>query len=392
MAELAYLDNAATSFPKPEAVHEAVDRVARRCAVNPGRGGSELAHEAGELVDGLRRRLHVFFGNPAADSARLVFAANATDALNTAIAGVCGPGDHVVSTRLEHNSVLRPLWELERRGVLTHTLVPGDGAGFIDPADVAAALTPSTRLVILNHASNVLGTIQDAAAVGRMCRERGVLFLLDASQSAGLIPVDMDAFGVDLLAFTGHKGLMGPMGTGGLAVGPDVAVDPTRWGGTGVRSAHRGHLEQYPWRLEAGTLNLPGLAGLAAGLTWIEQSGPAVLLAEERRLAANLISGIEALGGVRTWCAGADERHLAVVSVTVDGMESDEVGTRLDVDHDVIARTGLQCAPLVHEDLGTVDVRGTVRFGIGPFNTDEHILRTLAGLGECAEAARSRRG
>ena len=391
MTDLVHLDNAATSFPKPDAVHEAVDQVSRGYAVNPGRSGSDLALRAGELVDGLRRRLHALVGNPAPDPNRLVFAANATDALNTAIRGVCRPGDHVVSTRLEHNSVLRPLRELERLGIVSHTLVPFGSEGFIDPDALAAALTPATRLVVLNHASNVLGTIQDVAEVGRHCREHGALLLLDASQTLGSVAIDMAAMNVDLLAFTGHKGLHGPMGTGGLAVGPGVDVEPTRWGGTGVRSAEPGHLRDYPWRLEAGTLNLPGLAGLDAGLAWIEKEGPERMLAEERRLAGRLIDGIAALDGVRTWCAGADDRHVAVVSATVDGMPSDEVGTRLDVDHDLVVRTGLQCAPLVHEDLGTVAGRGTVRFGFGPFNTDEHVDRALAGLAECAEASRSRR-
>ena len=386
-----YLDNAATSFPKPDEVHQAVDLTSRTCAVNPGRSGSDLAHQAGAMIDGLRRRLHRLFRCPGSDSNRVVFGANATDALNTAIGGVCRPGDHVVATRLEHNSVLRPLRELERRGVITHTLVPFDRHGFVDPDAVAAALTPATRLVVLNHASNAVGTIQDAAAVGSVCRARGVLMLLDASQTAGVAPVDMTAWGVDLLAFTGHKGLLGPMGTGGLVVAPGVEVAPTRWGGTGVRSAHRGHLEEYPWRLESGTPNVPGLAGLAAGVDWLEERGLEGLRAEERRLAARLLDGVAALDGVRAWCAGADDRHVPVISVTVDDMPSDEVGTRLDVDHDVVVRTGLQCAPLVHEDLGTTARKGTVRFGIGPFNTDGHIDRALDGLAECAEAARSRR-
>jgi len=390
MTDLIYLDNAATTFPKPDAVHRAVDRTARELGVSPGRSGSDLAVEAGRLLDGARADLAAFFGLPGGDGDRVVFAANATDALNTAIAGVCRPGDHVVSTRLEHNSVLRPLWELTRLGVISHDLIPCAAPGRVDPAAIAAALRPETRLVVLNHASNVLGTVQDAAAVGALCRERGVLLLLDAAQTAGVTPIDMAAWGVDLLAFTGHKGLLGPTGTGGLAVAPDVPIRATRWGGTGVRSAERGHLEEFPYRLEAGTHHLSGVAGLAAGLAWLRERGAATVAAHEASLADRFAAGLADLPGVRALAVDGGPR-VAVVSVTVDGMPADEVGLRLDVDHGVLVRTGLQCAPLVHEDLGTVDGRGTVRFSFGPFNTPAHVDRALAGLAECAEAAAARR-
>ena len=220
---LIYCDNAATSFPKPPPVAAAIVQFLADLAVNPGRSGFDLALQAAGMVDGLRAELSRFFGNPAADPDRTVFCANATDALNTAIAGTCLPGDHVVATVLEHNSVLRPLHMLARTGMITYDLVPCDGRGFVDPQDVAAALRPHTRLVILNHGSNVWGTIQPAAAVGGICRERDILFLLDAAQTAGTIPVDMTITGADLVAFTGHKGLLGPTGTGGLVVGPRAA-------------------------------------------------------------------------------------------------------------------------------------------------------------------------
>lgn len=390
MTELAYLDNAATSFPKPEPVHRAVDRTARELGVSPGRSGSDLALEAAGVMDGCRAALAALFRLPGEAPERVVFAANATDALNTAIGGVCRPGDHVVSTRLEHNSVLRPLWELTRRGVIRHDLVPCAAPGRIDPADVAAALRPETRLVVLTHASNALGTVQDAAAVGALCRERGVLLLLDAAQTAGVAPIDMAGWGVDLLAFTGHKGLLGPTGTGGLAVAPGVPIVSTRWGGTGVRSAVRGHLDEFPYRLEAGTHNLSGVAGLAAGLAWLAERGIPELAAHELALATRLARGAAALPGVRVH-AWDDGPRVGVVALSVDGMPADEVGTRLDVDHGVLVRTGLQCAPLVHEDLGTTEARGTVRFSCGPFNTEAHVDRALAGLAECAEAAASRR-
>ncbi len=387
MNDYCYVDNAATTFPKPDAVHRAVDDASRRFAVNPGRSGSDLAVEAGAIIDGLRHDLHALLNAPGDDPSRVVFGANATDALNTAILGMGGGGGHVVSTRLEHNSVLRPLRELERMGVITLTLVPFDGDGYVDPDAVAAALRPDTRLAVLTHASNVLGTVQDVAAVSARCRERDVPVLLDAAQSAGSIPVDMAALGVDLMAFTGHKGLLGPMGTGGLIVAPGVDVEPSRWGGTGVRSAEPLHLRDYPWRLETGTPNLPGLAGLRAGVAWLRERGVESVAAHEAALLERFRSAIRDLDGVRILCDGSGPR-VAVASVLVEGMSSEEAGMRLDVDHDVIVRTGLQCAPLVHEDLDTVDRRGTVRFSFGPLNTDEDVDRAVAGLADCAAARR----
>jgi len=390
MSELVHFDNAATSFPKPDAVLDAVTDAARRLGSSPGRSGSDDAVAAGRLIDETRLLLHGFLGAPGDDADRVVFTANATDALNLVFRGLCRPGDHVVSSRLEHNSVLRPLAELTARGHITHDLVPFDSKGFVCPDTLAAALRPETRLVVLTHASNVLGTIQDVASVGRLCRERGVLFCVDTAQTAGAAPVAMADWPADIVVFTGHKSLLGPPGIGGLIVAPDVDIDSSRWGGTGVRSNTRRHLEEFPYRLEAGTPNLWGIAGLRAAVEWIEDRGLAVISTLERQLMSQLLDGIDGIDGVRALAAGADDRHVGVVSVVVDGMPADEAGTRLDVDHRILVRTGLQCAPLVHQDLGTTATRGTVRFGFGPFNTSEHVDRALAGLAECAEAAARR--
>ncbi|MFO7609023.1 MAG: aminotransferase class V-fold PLP-dependent enzyme [Candidatus Krumholzibacteriia bacterium] len=386
-----HLDNAATSFPKPPGVGAAMAAFLAERAVNPGRAGTDLAREAGAVVDGLRRRLDRFFNNPARDPDRCVFTANATDALNLAIGGLCRPGDHVVSTVTEHNSVLRPLHELARRDDLRLDLVGCDGDGRVDPDAVAAALRPQTRLVVVNHASNVCGTVQPVAAIAAACRAHGVPVLLDAAQSAGIVPVDMTALGVDLVAFTGHKSLLGPTGTGGLVAGPDVELEPTRFGGTGVRSAELTQPRRWPWRLEAGTLNAVGLAGLAAGLDWLQAQGQEALAAHERALADRFLAGCRDLPRVRVVGHGGrrpdhlGEGRTAVVAVTVQGLDPAMVGEFLDVDWGVGVRTGLHCAPLLHAALGTAPA-GAVRFAFGPFNTPAHVDRALAGLAAVARA------
>ncbi len=381
MTDQIYLDNAATTFPKPECVTEAMADFYRRCGVNPGRSGYDLAVEAGLMIDGTRRQLDAFFGNPARDHNRLVFAANASDALNLLIQGICRRGDHVISTQLEHNSVLRPLFVLEADGFITTDLVPFDGRGYVDPREIARRIRPQTRLVIVTHGANVIGTIQPVAEIGRICRERGVTFAIDSAQTAGVVPIDMDAQCIDVVAFTGHKSLLGPTGTGGLAVGPDVPIRSTRWGGTGVKSAVRTHLEEFPYRLEVGTLNTIGIAGLAAGQAWLADRGIDAVRAHEMDLTALLLEGLKEIDGVTTYCAGAGEDHLPVVACNVDGMEAAEVGTILDAQYDVAVRTGLHCAPLVHEGIRTTP-KGAVRFSIGPFNRREHVEVAIAAMRE----------
>jgi len=382
---LIYFDNAATSFPKPAPVAEAMANLLSRRAVNPGRAGFDLSLAVGHMVDQVRDRLDRFFNNPARDRDRAVFTANATDALNLAIQGVCRPGDHVVATVLEHNSVLRPLAMLRKAGIITFDLVPCDGSGRVDPDSFETLIRPTTRLVIMTHASNVCGAVQPAAEIGALCRSRGILFLLDAAQSAGLIPVDMTALQADLVAFTGHKSMLGPTGTGGLVVGPNVDIRSTRWGGTGVGSALVEHPEDFPWRLEAGTLNTVGIAGLAAGLDWITAQGADTILDRERRLADRFLAGcanldkvtIHGCGDPRPTTLGPD--RLPVISVTVRGRSAEEVALFLDTDWNVAVRAGLQCAPLIHEALGTAP-GGSIRFSLGPFNTERDIDVALAGL------------
>jgi cysteine desulfurase family protein len=381
MNNLIFLDNGATSFPKPEEVYRYMDHFYRNFGVNPGRSGYDLCMEAGLVVEDTRKLLTEFFNG--ADPNRLCFGYNSTDALNLIISGMLRPGDHAISTTLEHNSVLRPLYHLSRQGVDVD-LVPFDGRGFIDPGEIRKKFRPTTRLVIVNHASNVIGTVQPIAEIGRLCREAGILFAIDASQSAGKIPIDMEAQFLDVVAFTGHKSLLGPTGIGGLYVREGVEIRLTRAGGTGVRSAVRTHLEEYPYRLEYGTPNVMGIAGLKAGVTWVTDKGLETIHAEEMRLAGILLEGLRANPRVKLYALDSLENHIAVLAFNVEGMDAADVGTMLDVDFGIACRTGLHCAPLVHEQMGTDKIHGTVRFGIGPFNTEEHIRTAVTAVGKIA--------
>jgi cysteine desulfurase family protein len=384
VSKLIYMDNGATSFPKPPAVYDFMDHFYRNFGVNPGRSGYDLCVETGELVENTRKMLTRFFNG--ADPNRLCFGYNSTDALNLIIFGMLKPGDHAVTTTLEHNSVLRPLYHLSQTGVeVDH--VPFDKSGFVDPDDFQKRFKKNTKLVVINHASNVIGTVQPIKEIGRRCREHGVPFAIDASQSAGKIPVDIEDAFVDIVAFTGHKSLLGPTGIGGLYVREGIEIRFTRAGGTGVRSAIRTHLEEYPYRLEYGTLNVLGVAGLHAGLKWILDKGLESIHQHEMKLATKLRDGLKGIDGVTMYCQDELADHISVLPFNVTGMEAMNVGTILDVDHNIACRTGLHCAPLVHEGLGTDKVHGAVRFGIGPFNTEEHIDAAIGGIKEIAEIA-----
>ena len=399
-----YLDNAATTWPKPEVVYTAMDQQFRRYGVNPGRASHELAVEAERIIVQTRRMLAGFF-NFGGDPNRVVFTQNATDSLNIVLFGLLRAGDHVVSTRTEHNSVLRPINHLERDHGVEVTRVRHDDQGYIDPEDIRAALRPNTRLVVVNHASNVVGSIQDIAAVGRLCREAGVLFAIDTCQSAGVLPIDMRAACVDLLTFTGHKGLLGPMGIGGLVVAEHVELPAYRVGGTGVDSILEFMPDYYPNRLEAGTVNFPGIAGLNAAQQWFaalgaEQAGEAAdtlshfelcRLAQEhiegRELdhAKRLISAFRDIDGVTLYGPDGNRPRVATVSINIGQLPADQVGAMLDADHHVCVRAGLHCAPLVHVDAGTLEQNGTVRFSPGYFTDDEDIDQAIEGVKDLAQ-------
>ncbi len=379
MENFIYLDNGATSFPKPEEVYAYMDTFYRNFGVNPGRSGYDLCMETGAVVDDTRKLLTSFFNG--SDPERLCFSYNSTDALNLIIFGMLQPGDHAITTTIEHNSVIRPLYHLAQDGVeVDH--VPFDSQGFVDPDEIKKKFRPNTKLVIVNHASNVIGTVQPIREIGKYCREAGIPFAIDASQSAGKIPIDMEEQYLDVIAFTGHKSLLGPTGIGGLYVREDLEIRHTRAGGTGVRSAVRSHLDEYPWRMEYGTGNVLGIAGLNAGVKWVLEKGLEAVHEQEMKLAKMLRDGLAAIPGVTLYCLDDLANHIAVLTFNIDGMEAGEVGTLIDVDHNIACRTGLHCAPLVHDQLGTTDIHGSVRFGIGPFNTEEHIQAAIEAVSD----------
>ncbi len=389
MKDLIYLDNGSTSFPKPEEVYTFMNHFYRNFGVNPGRSGYDLCMETGELVEETRQMLTKFFNGR--DPNRLCFSYNSTDALNLIINGMLQQGDHALTTTIEHNSVLRPLYHLSKFNGVEVDYIPFDDKGFVDPDDFPKMFKKNTKLVIVNHASNVIGTIQPIKEIGRYCQERGIPLAIDASQSAGKIPIDIEELNVDIVAFTGHKSLLGPTGIGGLYVKEGVEIRHTRAGGTGIRSAVRTHLYEYPYKLEYGTLNTLGVAGLHAGLKWIQKRGLSNIYEHEMKLTTMLRDGLKDVEGVTLYCQDDLSNHISIFLFNVDGLEALNTGTMLDVDYNIACRTGLHCAPLAHEQLGTAKIHGAVRFGIGPFNTEEQIKTAVEAVKEVAQSRRKRK-
>lgn len=387
MDEFIFLDNGATSYPKPEEVYTFMDQFYRKYGVNPGRSGYDLCMETGELVENTRKMLTEFFNGK--DPNRLCFSYNSTDALNLIINGMLEEGDHAITTTIEHNSVLRPLYHLYKFNGVEVDYIPFDSKGFIDPEDFLKKFKKNTKLVIVNHASNVIGTIQPIKEIGAYCREREIPFAIDSSQAAGKIPIDIDELNVDVVAFTGHKSLLGPTGIGGLYVREGIEIRHTRAGGTGVRSAVKTHLDEYPYRLEFGTLNTLGVAGLYAGLKWIEKKGLEIIHDNEMKLTTMLRDGLKDAEGVTLYCQDDLTDHIGIFLFNIDGLEALNTGTILDVDYNIACRTGLHCAPLVHEQLGTDKIHGAVRFGIGPFNTEDHIMIAIEAVKEIAQSRKN---
>lgn len=374
-----YADNAATTFPKPHEVLAEILEIYETKGMSPGRGSYDFSIRAGEFVNRVRRQVCSFFGGD--DPSRVAFGYNATDALNTLIQGLIEPGCHVVSSRLEHNSVLRPLHHFLEQGIISLDLVPFDSHGFIDPEDVARAVKPNTRFVILTHGSNVLGTIQPVEQIGALCKDNGVPLILDVTQTAGIIPIDMGKWSVNAVAFTGHKSLYGPTGIGGLVLSRSLDVRTTRFGGTGLDSISVIHPKVYPQRLEAGTINQLGVIGLSAGLHYLERQGLDKIYAHEMSLIRQLMDGLSSLDRVHLYCCGSMERHLPLLLCNIEGMDSEQVCAILDGDFGIAARGELHCAPLVHRDLGT-SPKGGVRFSLGFFNTSEEVSKIVEAMAE----------
>ena len=386
--QLTYLDNAATSFPKPEIVHDSVRIFYSKNGVNPGRTGCDLALNAEQKIHETRKKISAFFNKSLIDAGkekdpnRMVFTMNATMSLNLIINGTVAPGDHVVTTLLEHNSVIRPVNHKVKEGAEA-TYVAPDEQGYLDPEDIRKAIKKNTTLVVVNHGSNVTGVVQDLKSIGQVCREEGVQFAVDSAQTAGVLPIDMHECNISFLSFTGHKGLFGPTGTGGICVADDAEIRGTIYGGTGVKSAYPYHLENFPYRLEAGTLNLAGIAGLCAGLNWVEEQGLDNIYKHEIGLLGRLQDGLQQIKGVTIHGTTSLENRVATMSMTVDNYDASDVGTILDVEYGIQTRTGLHCAPLIHEHHGTTP-RGTVRFSAGPFNTEEQIDLAIKAVDEVA--------
>jgi cysteine desulfurase family protein len=385
MEPVTYFDHAATSWPKPEAVRHALERYFGPAGGNPGRSGHRMSIEASRVVEEAREVLAALFN--VADTGRVVLTKNATEALNLAIYGLVAPGDHAVTTTLEHTSVMRPLRDLEARG-LELTVVRGRPDGTIDPEEVAAALRPNTKLLTTVHGSNVTGALVPITELGTVARSAGVPYLVDAAQTAGVLPIDPAAAGVDLLAFTGHKGLLGLTGTGGLVVGEGVSPRPLMRCGTGSKSDRDTQPEFLPDFYESGTLNVAGLAGLAAGVRHLLDLGIERVHGHERKLVARFLEGASGIGGVRLHGPEGAAPRCGVVSFTVDGLVSSEVSTLLDREFGILSRPGLHCAPGTHQTIGTFPT-GTVRFGFGLSNTEDEVEGALGAIAEIAAWAGS---
>ncbi|MHB1425638.1 MAG: aminotransferase class V-fold PLP-dependent enzyme [Gemmataceae bacterium] len=376
-----YLDNAATSFPKPEAVYQVLDRFARQSLANPGRAGHKMALAAEHALDEGRHLLNQFFHGK--EPERFVFTLNGTDALNIAFKGVLAEGDHVLTTNLEHNSVSRPLRALELAGRITLTRIAADGGGSVDPDDIRRAITKQTRLIALTHASNVLGTVQPIAAIGHIARQQDLLFLVDAAQTAGVVPIDIQEMDIDLLAAPGHKSLLGPTGTGFLYVGPRTHVAAWREGGTGGDSSSETQPRELPYFLEGGTPNVLGVAGLVEGIRYVQQRGLASIHKHEVELVERLWRKLEEIEGYQVFGHRQHERRVGTLSFRSAALAAAEIGGILDQAFDIAIRPGLHCAPYIHRALNTAP-EGAVRVSPGPFNTTDDIERLAEALTEIA--------
>lgn len=377
---MVYLDNAATSWPKPEGVYDAVSNAIRRSG-NPSRSNSEEARAAATDIIETRSALAQLFN--IADPQRIVFALNATDAINLALQGMLKPGDHVITSQMEHNAVTRPLAYLEDAGVAV-TKVTTDPVRGADLDEIRKSIRPETKLVAMTHASNVTGTLNPIEEIGAICREAGVPFFVDASQSAGAIPIDVVKMNIDLLAFPGHKSLLGPTGTGALYVSETVTPHPIRSGGTGVFSEVRLQPEQLPYYYEAGTQNTVGISGLCAGVQFIMERSVSSIYFEEQKMVTALIDGLTSIPGVTVYGPLSSPR-AAAVSFNIEGMDCADVAMILESYYDISVRSGLQCAPDTHRMLGTFDLGGTVRVSPGLFTTADEIDEFLWAVREIAD-------
>ncbi len=374
-----YLDNAATTFPKPECVYTAMDKFLREKGANPGRAGHRMSVEAEQEIEKARVTVARFLG--IREPERMIFTFSATDALNMGIKGLLNEGDHVITSRLEHNSVSRPLDGLENRGVITVTRVENSDDGFICADDIKKAIRSNTKLIVCTHASNVLGTIQPIRDIGEVAREREVIFMVDAAQTMGVCRIDVENQYIDMLAFTGHKGPFGPPGSGGLYVGERVELRTWREGGTGFEPESLSQPDTLPYKLESGTPNSVGIIGLKTGLEFCIKEGIDKIREHERKLALTLIRALETDDRFEIYGGLDGDRKVGIVSINIKGLTPGDVGAILDNTFNIAVRPGMQCAPNTHREIGTFP-DGMVRISPGYFNTMEEIEETILGLKE----------
>jgi cysteine desulfurase family protein len=384
-----YLDNAATSFPKPESVYQTMDQFMRHCGGSPGRGIHSKARAAEEVVFDARSLIADLLG--IAEPSRIAFTANATEALNLALKGYLRRGDHVITTQLEHNAVLRPLHTLERTRGVQITYADVDQRGGLDLESLKKAIRPETRLITCVHGNNVLGSILPLADVVRIAHAAGTAVLVDGSQTAGTLPVNIDELGLDMYAFTGHKGLLGPSGTGGLYVAPHIELEPLKEGGTGSVSESLESPTFLPDRFEPGTPNTVGLAGLGAGVRYLLERGVGQVREHEMALSRRLFEGFGALPGATVYGPTDAASRLGIVSMSFDSLNPTEVCGILSNKFGVMARSGLQCAPLTHRRLGT-ERQGVLRFSVGALSTEEDIDTALSAVQRIVSVLYKKRG
>lgn len=371
-----YMDNAATSYPKPESVYLAVDRFNRLMGGNPGRGSNQSTARAGSVLLETREALARLFNID--DCMQIAFTLNITEAINTCLKGTLKPGDHVITTSMEHNSVARPLYTLARQGV-EWTAVPCGSDGTLDSDEVKKEIKPNTRMICMLHASNLVGTIMPIEEVGRIAHEHGLLFMVDSAQSAGVLPIDVQIQNIDILTFTGHKGLLGPQGTGGMYIRTGLEVIPLKEGGTGALSEYLEQPPIMPERMESGTLNTPGIAGLLAGIRFITETGLEQIRQHEMKLTAQLIQGLQGIDGAKLYGPADINRRTAVIAFNIKDKDCGEVCSQLDYEYDIITRSGLHCAPLAHRTLGTFEL-GSCRLSPGYFTTPEEIDQVIRAI------------
>ena len=375
-----YMDNAATTMHKPKEVIDAV--VAAMSSMgNAGRGVNEASLSASRLIYDTREKLCRLFG--AEDPRQIVFTANSTESLNIAIKGILNPGDHVIATMLEHNSVLRPLYEMEKKGVRL-TIVKSNPEGTLDLADIENAIALDTKMIVCTNGSNLTGNYIDPEPIGTLAREKGIVFVVDASQTAGVFPIDVQKMKIDVLCFTGHKGMLGPQGTGGMYVRKGLSVRPLLSGGSGVQTYSKTHPTEMPTALEAGTLNGHGIAGLHAAVEYLEKTGVDTIRAREQDLMWRFYEGVKEIPGVKVYGDFSTKNRCAIVTLNIGDYDSSEVSDELLTEYGISTRSGGHCAPLMHEALGTVE-QGAVRFSFSHYNTEEEVDTAIRAIRELAE-------